>query len=375
MVIIYTVDLNYIKNTITSTLFIIFLLFIFSSELNAQSPAFMNYQAVVRNASGRVIQATFIKLRVSVLKGSISGTSVYSEIHNPQTDSNGIINLVIGRGTQTSGNIATLSWGTSPHFLKTEIDPNNGTNYTITGTTQLLSVPYALYAENTPDKEKVLFYGTNFTDTVELSANVDIYSTYDGAWNRWVQLPVKSAANNNLKLRRNTTLLLTSYSSFDFRVLPRETDLTSELLLNYGDYALFVFDHERWRLVSSSKTTIPNGAQEGQTLTMCGGYPNWGPCVPRLNTSLADVKTTSAKSGGNIYYTGGQSITARGVVWSTSPMPTIALPTRTSDGFGSGIFTSDINGLLPNTTYYVRAYASTVNGTGYGFQVIFKTPQ
>jgi hypothetical protein len=375
MEIIYSEILYYIKKSITSNLFIIFLIILFSSHINAQSPSLMNYQAIVRNSSGSVIQAKLIKLRVSVLKGSTSGTSVYSEIHNPMTDSNGIINLIIGRGTQQSGSITSINWGSDSHFIKTEIDPNNGTNYSITGASQLLSVPYALYAENTPDKEKVLYYGNNATDTVELPSNVDIYSTYDGAWNRWVQLPVKSISNNNLKLRRNTTLLLTSYSSFDFRILPRETDLTSELLLNYGDYALFVFDHERWRLVSSSKTTIPHGAKEDQVLTMCGGYPNWGPCLPRLNTSLADVKTTSAKSGGNIYYTGGQNITARGVVWSTNPMPTIALPTKTSDGFGSGIFTSDISGLLPNTTYYIRAYATTVNGTGYGFQVNFKTPQ
>lgn len=352
---------------------IIFILL--QNQILSQTPKLMSYQAVVRNASGNLIQTKPIKIKVSILKGSASGTSVYSEIHSPQTDSNGIVNLVIGSGTQSSGNMATVSWGNDSHFLKTEIDPNNGINYTISGTTQLLSVPYALYAENTPDKEKVLFYGTNATDSIELPSNVDIYSTFDGAWNRWVQLPVKSASNNNLQHRRNTTILLTSYSSYDFRVLPRETDLTAELLLNYGDYALFTFDNERWRLISSSKTVLPPIAQEGQTLTMCGGYPNWGPCLPKLNTSLAEIKSTSAKSGGNIYYTGGQTITVRGVVWSTSPMPTIALPTKTSDGSGSGSFSSDINGLLPNTTYYLRAYATTVNGTGYGFQVIFKTLQ
>ena len=363
--------IHYVCLTAISVFWLIFI----PNRLNAQSPKLMSYQAVVRNASGNLIQIKPIKIKVSILKGSASGTSVYSEIHNPQTDSNGIINLVIGRGTQSSGNIATVSWGTDPHFLKTEIDPNNGTNYTMTGTTQLLSVPYALYAENTPDKEKVLFYGTNATDSIELPSNVDIYSTFDGAWNRWVQLPVKSASNNNLQHRRNTTILLTSYSSFDFRVLPRETDLSGELLLNYGDYALFTFDNERWRLVSSSKTVLPPIAQEGQTLTMCGGYPNWGPCVPRLKTFLGDIKATSAKSGGAIIYDGGLSVLARGVVWSPTPAPTILLPTKTTDGSGSGNFSSDITGLLPNTTYYVRAYATTVNGTGYGYQVIFKTLQ
>ncbi len=348
-------------------------LVLLASHSLAQAPQKINYQAVIRNSSNSLVLNTPVKMRISILKGGPSGTSVYRELHNPTTSVNGVVNLIIGQGSQPSGSISGINWGDDSYYLKTETDPNNGDNYTIVGTTQLFSVPYALHAGSTPEKEKVIFFGTNRADSIELPSNTEIYSTFDGGFNRWIQLPIRNESNKFLKDRRNTTLLLTSYSSFDFRILPRATDLTGELILNYGDYALFIYDNERWRLISSSKNIIPQGGQEGQTLTMCAGYPNWGPCVPRLGTTLSEIKATTAKSGGNITYTAGLPVISRGVVWSTNPAPTIALATKTVDGSGTGSFTSDVTGLLPNTTYYIRAYATTANGTGYGFEVVFKT--
>jgi hypothetical protein len=285
------------------------------------------------------------------------------------------VNLVIGQGSQPSGSIADIKWESDSYYLKTETDPANGDNYTIVGTTQMFSVPYALFAGKTTEKDKVIFWGNNNADTLEIPIDADMYSSFDGGHNRWLQVPIRNASNNYLKHRINTTLICVCYSTWDIRILPKATDLTSELVLNYGDYALFTYDNERWRLVSSSKNIIPQGGQEGQTLTMCAGYPNWGPCVPRLVTSLTEVKSTTAKSGGTITYSAGLPVLSRGVVWSTNPMPTIALTTKTADGTGTGAFTSNVTGLTPNTTYYIRAYATTANGTGYGQEASFTTPQ
>jgi uncharacterized protein (TIGR02145 family) len=96
--------------------------------------------------------------------------------------------------------------------------------------------------------------------------------------------------------------------------------------------------------------------------------------LPTLTTTAADsIKTTSARSGGNITSDGGCTITARGVVWSTSQNPTIALSTNTSDGTGTGSFSSNLTCLNPNTTYYVRSYATNCLGTAYGNEVSFTT--
>jgi len=96
---------------------------------------------------------------------------------------------------------------------------------------------------------------------------------------------------------------------------------------------------------------------------------------PTVNTNITTLNITnnSAQSGGTVLADGGATVTARGVVWSTSQNPTILLPTKTSDGTGTGAFTSAITGLAGNTTYYVRAYATNANGTSYGTQESFVT--
>jgi hypothetical protein len=98
--------------------------------------------------------------------------------------------------------------------------------------------------------------------------------------------------------------------------------------------------------------------------------------TPTLSTTAASsITVTSAISGGNITADGGFSVTARGVCWSTSPLPTIALSTKTSDGSGLGAFTSNISGLNSYTIYYLRAYATNANGTSYGNQITFTTSE
>ncbi|MBK8621391.1 MAG: hypothetical protein IPN79_06450 [Saprospiraceae bacterium] len=98
------------------------------------------------------------------------------------------------------------------------------------------------------------------------------------------------------------------------------------------------------------------------------------PCLPTLSTtSVSSITSNSAISGGTISNDGGSSITSRGVVWSTSQNPTVNLSTKTNNGSGSGSFTSNLTGLFPNTTYYLRAYATNSCGTSYGNQLSFQT--
>jgi hypothetical protein len=95
--------------------------------------------------------------------------------------------------------------------------------------------------------------------------------------------------------------------------------------------------------------------------------------VEITTTPITDITQNSAIGGGDIVKDGGGPVLARGVVWSTSPAPTTSLPTKTSNGPGSGPFVSHLTGLAPNTTYYVRAYATNSQGTRYGNEVSFKT--
>ena len=117
--------------------------------LSAQSPDKMSYQAVIRDSSLELITNTAIGMQISILQGSASGTAVYVETQNPTTNANGLASIEIGTGTVQTGNLATIDWANGPYFIKTETDPNGGTAYTITGTSELLSVPFALHANET----------------------------------------------------------------------------------------------------------------------------------------------------------------------------------------------------------------------------------
>lgn len=119
-----------------------------TASVFAQAPNKMSYQAVVRNNSNALVTNQAVSMRISILLTSVSGTPVYVETQTPTTNANGLASIEIGGGTVVSGNFASINWANGPYFIKTETDPVGGTNYTITGTSQLLSVPYALYAAN-----------------------------------------------------------------------------------------------------------------------------------------------------------------------------------------------------------------------------------
>ena len=113
----------------------------------AQAPEKMSYQAVVRNTTNNLVTNQPVGMQISILQGSTTGTAVYVETQTPTSNANGLVSLEIGGGSVVSGNMATINWANGPYFIKTETDPTGGSSYTITGTSQLLSAPYALYAK------------------------------------------------------------------------------------------------------------------------------------------------------------------------------------------------------------------------------------
>ncbi len=260
----------------------------------AQAQNGFSYQAVIRNSNGELVKNAAIGLQVSILQGSETGTAVYTETQTPMTNSNGLLTAEIG--TVNSVAFSSINWSAGPYFLKTETDITGGTNYSISGTSQLHSVPYAKYA---------------------------------------------SKAGNGL----------------DYPTTP-----------NAGD--IVYSNGTNWEL-------LPKGAN-GQTLRLDNGKPNWaepGYALPIVTTAApTDVMVDAATTGGHIIATGFTDITAKGVCWATAQNPTTEND-KTNDADGIGTFTSQLKDLQPNTTYYVRAYATNGAGTAYGNQVSFKTFQ
>lgn len=122
--------------------------------LFAQAPQKMSYQSVIRKTDGTLVASTLVSIKTSILLGSASGTATYAETQTTTTNNNGLATIEIGTGTPVTGTFAAINWGAGSHFIKTEIDPTGGSNYTISGTSQLLSVPYALYAGSSQNKGK-----------------------------------------------------------------------------------------------------------------------------------------------------------------------------------------------------------------------------
>lgn len=127
--------------------FIICTTLLFTYGAFAQAPEKISYQAVVRNAANNLVSNQAVGMKISILQGSATGTVVYAETQTPTSNTNGLVSIEIGGGTVVSGTMASINWASGLYFVKTEIDPTGGTSYTITGTSQLLSVPYALYAK------------------------------------------------------------------------------------------------------------------------------------------------------------------------------------------------------------------------------------
>jgi len=285
--------------------------------VNAQTPpnAF-NYSAVARNAAGQPIATTTIGIQITILKTSPTGASQYSENHFVNTDAFGLFNLVIGAGAVQSGSMATIDWSIDNYYLKVGMDAAGGTNFLTMGTTQLLSVPYAMYAKSAGSVNGGSGFSGNYNDLTNVPTNVSSFNNDAGY-----------VTNENQQLSVST--------------------IGDTLYLQNGGFVII------------PGISAANTPAQLATLSTTAA------------TSIADI---SAVSGGNITNNGGAAITARGIVWSTNQIPTLASNLGyTNDGTGTGSFTSTLTSLTANTTYYVRAYATNSAGTAYGNDVSFTT--
>jgi hypothetical protein len=193
-----------------------------------QSPEKMSYQAVIRNSSNALVTSANVGMQISILQGSATGTAVYTETLTPTTNANGLVSIEIGGGAGFS----TIDWANGPYFIKTETDPTGGTSYTITGTSQLLSVPYALHAKTA---ESITGSITEI-DPVYLSSVASGITGIDTTcWSNKLDSEIDGSITNEIQILTisNDTIFLTNGN---FVKLP-EPVLTSE---NGNKYEYFV---------------------------------------------------------------------------------------------------------------------------------------
>ena len=305
----------------------------------AQAPQGIPYQSVIRNGSGALMINQAIHIRFSIHDSTMLGTIVYQESHTSTTTNLGMVTLSIGQGTPVIGTFSSINWGNGAKFMQVELDASGGNNYIDLGTQQMMSVPYALYAA---------------------TAGNALIGPQGPTGPQGIQGLTGPTGPQGLAGAQGIQGLTGATGTF-----PNGT--TAGEMMYWNGTA--------W--VSVAPTTSLPGNQS-KTLRFCNGMPTWEDCPAVLptvtgTTATSNISYTTASSGGSISTDGGAAVTARGVCWSTSSNPTIALSTKTIDGSGIGSFTSSITGLLAATTYYARAYATNSVGTAYGNQVVFTT--
>ncbi|OYU82749.1 MAG: hypothetical protein CFE24_14330 [Flavobacterium sp. BFFFF2] len=242
----------------------------------AQPPQKMSYQSVVRNAANQILADQSIGVKISIIEGSFTGTVVYTETHTATTNASGLFTLEAGGGTPTTGTFAAINWGNGSHYIKSEIDVTGGTNYALSGTMELLSVPYALYAAKSGNASLIN------TTTEPAGGNCA---------NGGTKIEVGLDANNNGVLEN------TEVNGAQTKYVCNGTNTTggSGNGLNPGD--LYYWSGSAWNL-------LPIGTN-GQNLIVCNGKPIWGPCV---NPSTNGTSVISSMISCNTSYTGSMAL-------------------------------------------------------------------
>lgn len=286
----------------------------------AQSPQKMSYQAVIRNSGNQLLVDQSVGIQISILQTVATGISVYSETHQATTNANGLVSIEIGTG-QTSQVFSSIDWDKGPYFLKTEIDPAGGTNYTITGTTQLLSVPFSLYSTRA---ETVIYEKQTLADVI------DNYNRADGQIKE-VSTPTdpKDAVN-----KEYVTLGIS------------ET----------GD-SLFLGKNQSVIIPGISMANVK---------------------APTVNTLQAQTgSTTTSTLAGTITDNGWNEITEYGFEYSTTQgfAPGTGTKVEVSTPITKGDFFGEITGLTEDQLYYFKAFAKNHKGTTYGEEKTFTTFQ
>ena len=174
-------------------LFLTLVLILSIPKAFSQSPQSFKYQAVVRDASNAPLTNQAVSVQMSILEGSANGSPIYTETHQLTTDKLGLISLNIGNGTPVAGDFMTIAWGRNNYFLQIEIDESGGANYKLLGASQLMSVPYSLYADKAGSIDNLSLGLNDLNDIDAATPDSGNVLTWDGT--KWVSRTFASASD------------------------------------------------------------------------------------------------------------------------------------------------------------------------------------
>jgi len=211
-------------------------LFLFLLPLLAfsQSPQKINFQSVIRNNLGEVQANKSVKLKISIQRGSMMDTTVYSETHLKTTDVSGLMSIKIGNGTVLSGVFSSIDWGNTPHFIKLEVDFSGGNNFVLLGIQELMSVPYALYASKTDTSS--LNLTNRFSSKVNISDTATMLLNYRNALNNKLNITdTMSMLANYWRKNEQNTILQSLISNLQNNLILTDVDGNNYNIIQIGN--------------------------------------------------------------------------------------------------------------------------------------------
>jgi len=327
---------------------------------NAQMPLRFNHQAVVRDLSGQLVAGQAIRLRISLVQGvGIAASDRYVETHLVTTNANGLFTLEVGGGTVVSGRMDSVQWALGQVYLRTEVDPTGGTNYLLSSNRELLSVPYALYAQQAQSASNLGGGGAGTLATVRtLGASV-----------RYTSAEVEGSLDSD-----GGELVLSRGICVDTLPSPGTSKAVPHAGTGMGSYTVALSG-----LIPGSTyhvrayATTAAGTAFGQSLPL----QTRALAVPApLTLSATGLSAFGAQMRGELpdTSTGGLAVSSKGFRWSTTagfvPASGQDLASQASAGTG---YSAQLTGLSPSSMYYFRAYAVNALGTGYGQELSFTT--
>lgn len=239
----------------------IFFGILFTTSVFAQTPQKFSYQAVIRDANNNLVQEQPVSMQISILQGSTSGTVVFAETHSESTNYNGLVSIEIGGGTTVSGIFAEIDWSNGPYFIQTETDPNGGNDYTITGVSELLSVPYALHA-NTAEE---------FTG--EIIETDPLFTAWDKDYNDLINTPIIPTVPENVSEFINDANYLTPAEYQDLQLTGSTLTITNHPSPTGIDLSPYMGENtdEQTLILDGNELSITNG----NTVILPSGETLW----------------------------------------------------------------------------------------------------